>query len=405
MRDRRPRNLDSGTMSRRELLRCALAGTGVLLAAPWVAAAEPVAPSSRLAPALGGGLRPPDANGVRLPAGFTSRIVARSGDPVLPGATYRWHGSPDGGACYPTPEGGWIYASNAELPGGYGGVGALRFNPQGEVVDGYSILSGTSLNCAGAHTPWGTWLSCEEFPEGHVWECDPSGGTAAVMRPALGTFKHEAAAVDPIGGHIYLTEDTSDGRLYRFTPSLPAQGTRLDLSAGGLEVAEVVGDKTGTVRWHPLPDPSGADVPTARQVQQSTSFSGSEGMTYAGGTVYFVTKYDTCVWAYDIATGSLRIIYDDDRFADPVLTGLDNVVVAPGGEVLVAEDGGDMQIVAIMPGGEVAPLLQVVGHIGSEIAGPAFDPSGRRLYFSSQRGRMGLISGGITYEVTGPFAA
>ena len=37
----------------------------------------------------------------------------------------------------------------------------------------------------------------------------------------------------------------------------------------------------------------------------------------------------------------------------------------------------------------------------SEITGPAFDPSGTRLYFSSQRGKNGF--NGITYEVTGPF--
>jgi hypothetical protein len=47
----------------------------------------------------------------------------------------------------------------------------------------------------------------------------------------------------------------------------------------------------------------------------------------------------------------------------------------------------------------VYPFLQVVGHSGSEIAGPAFDPSGTRLYFSSQRGRRGLMNEGITYEV------
>jgi hypothetical protein len=30
-------------------------------------------------------------------------------------------------------------------------------------------------------------------------------------------------------------------------------------------------------------------------------------------------------------------------------------------------------------------------------------PAGNRLYFSSQRGISGFSSGGITYEVTGPF--
>jgi protocatechuate 3,4-dioxygenase beta subunit len=36
----------------------------------------------------------------------------------------------------------------------------------------------------------------------------------------------------------------------------------------------------------------------------------------------------------------------------------------------------------------------------SELTGPAFDPSGQRLYFNSQRGPDGR---GLTYEVRGPF--
>ena len=71
--------------------------------------------------------------------------------------------------------------------------------------------------------------------------------------------------------------------------------------------------------------------------------------------------------------------------------------------MLVAEDGGDMQIVAITSAGEVYAMLQVMRQLGSEITGPAFDPSGTRLYFSSQRGPRGLMNEGITYEVTGPF--
>jgi hypothetical protein len=58
-----------------------------------------------------------------------------------------------------------------------------------------------------------------------------------------------------------------------------------------------------------------------------------------------------------------------------------------------------MQVVAVLPDGRVKPLVQVVGHDESEICGPAFDPSGTRLYFSSQRGP----GGGWTFEVQGPF--
>ena len=43
--------------------------------------------------------------------------------------------------------------------------------------------------------------------------------------------------------------------------------------------------------------------------------------------------------------------------------------------------------------------LRIVGQDESELAGSAFDPSGTRLYFSSQRGD----GSGITYEMSGPF--
>ena len=69
-----------------------------------------------------------DADGIRLPAGFSIRVVARSGQPVLPDG-YVWHFWPDGGATFATADGGWIYVSNSELPI-TGGVGALRtFTP------------------------------------------------------------------------------------------------------------------------------------------------------------------------------------------------------------------------------------------------------------------------------------
>lgn len=341
-----------------------------------------------------GPLQEPDENGLMLPKGFTSRVIAYSGIPVL-GTTYIWHTFPDGGATFRAKDGGWIYVSNSEVPGNQGGAGAVRFAKDATIIDAYPVLTGTSTNCAGGPTPWGTWLSCEEYDGGRVWECDPLGERAAVVRDAMGVFTHEAAAVDPVHKHVYLTEDEPDGRFYRFVPaSYPKLGK------GRLEVAQVL--KDGKTVWHKIPDPSATSRPTRQQVKVSKVFDGGEGTWYDAGIVYFTTKGDNRVWTYNTRTARMGLLYDAGKLKDPPLTGVDNVMVSKAsGDVFIAEDGGDMDVVLITPQRVVSRLLKVTGLAaeGSEIAGPALDPSGKRFYFSSQRG----YARGVTYEVTGPF--
>ena len=90
----------------------------------------------------------PDANGLRLPAGFSSRIIARSGSEVA-GTGYTWHLAPDGGACFPLADGGWAYTSNSELPI-VGGAAVVRFSADGTITSAQKILSNTSANCSGS---------------------------------------------------------------------------------------------------------------------------------------------------------------------------------------------------------------------------------------------------------------
>ncbi|MFJ7179696.1 alkaline phosphatase PhoX [Streptomyces massasporeus] len=383
-------------MERRSLLRAAvLGGTSAALGGTLWRGAAYAAPAQ---PGTGpyGPLGSPDANGIRLPAGFTSRVISRSGQRV--GSTsYIWHNAPDGGACYADGT-GWIYVSNSEINPS-GGASAVRFSSTGAITAAYRILSSTRQNCAGGKTPWNTWLSCEEVSLGYVYETDPWGTNAAVQRAAMGRFKHEAAAADPVRRVIYLTEDESNGRFYRFVPT-----TWGNLSSGKLQVMVAGSATSGSFTWTDIPDPDGSPTATRSQVSGSKSFNGGEGCHYANDTVWFTTKGDNRVWQLNLLDHTYELAYDDSLVNGTApLTGVDNITGASSGDLFVAEDGGTMEICVITPDDVVASFLRVDGQSASEITGPAFSPDGTRLYFSSQRGTSGSSSGGITYEVTGPF--
>ncbi|MFF8671604.1 alkaline phosphatase PhoX [Streptomyces sp. NPDC015242] len=383
-------------MERRSLLRAAvLGGTSAALGGTLWRGAAYAAPAQ---PGTGpyGALGSPDANGIRLPSGFTSRVIARSGQRV--GSTsYTWHNAPDGGACYADGT-GWIYVSNSEINPS-GGASAVAFSSTGAITGAYRILSNTRTNCAGGKTPWNTWLSCEEVDRGYVYETDPWGVKAAVRRDAMGRFKHEAAAADPVRRVVYMTEDVTDGCFYRFRPT-----TWGDLSSGTLEVLLAGSGTSGPVTWARVPDPTGATA-TRNQVSGAKRFNGGEGCYYANDTCWFTTKGDNRVWQYDAAAQTIELAYDDSLVTSGTapLTGVDNVTGSSSGDLFVAEDGGTMEICVITADDVVAPFLRVDGQSASEITGPAFSPDGTRLYFSSQRGTTGSSSGGITYEVRGPF--
>lgn len=97
-------------------------------------------------------------NGLLLSEGLTSKIIARTGQRVdyegFGMSQIDFHSLPDAGATFPTDDGGWIYVSNSERSSN-GGVGALTFNSNGDIIDYKMVLSRSSRsNCGGGKTPW-----------------------------------------------------------------------------------------------------------------------------------------------------------------------------------------------------------------------------------------------------------
>ena len=77
----------------------------------------------------------------------------------------------------------------------------------------------------------------------------------------------------------------------------------------------------------------------------------------------------------------------------------DNLTVSKNGIVMAAEDRGNMEICGITKSGKAFPILRLPSHKKSELTGPAFDPSGNSLYFSSQKHK----NSSFTFEESVPF--
>ena len=139
-----------------------------------------------------GPLAAPDENGIRLPNGFRSRIVATGTSP-WPAPTTAGTSPPDGMATFPTEDGGFVLVSNSETL--EGGASAIRFGRDGRVEDAYWILSGTTQNCSGGGRPGargsrarrsttGASGSATRAGAGARWRTRPWGSSSTRRRPS-----------------------------------------------------------------------------------------------------------------------------------------------------------------------------------------------------------------------------
>jgi secreted PhoX family phosphatase len=355
-----------------------------------------------------------------------------------------------------------------------GGTTTIVVTKYGEVLRAFTSLNGTQMNCSGGPTPWGSWITCEETvngpdvgpdftgasnipltkPHGYLFEVPAWGTSSREPITQAGRFAHEAIAVDPHSGTIYMTEDNFGfpAGFYRFRPRFNPMRKGHVVNRGRLQMLAVRGmpnadlaaaqpeGATYDVRWVDIdePDPSfpytpGETAPTANdtainfvgqqgRAQGAAGFSRLEGAYYANGIVYFTSTQgggapetppgpiadgwgngNGQVWAYRIHSRRLKLIAQSP--GPDALDFPDNVTVSKRGTIVLCEDNtNDNYIRGLTRHGRLfdIALNRLVSSTGAdrsgdEFAGATFSPDGHTLFVNIQ------ASAGMTFAIWGPW--
>jgi len=397
-----------------------------------------------------------------LPAGFTYQVISSFGSPMTDG--FHVPNNADGMGCLPLSDDHVVLIRNHELhpkhlskqpqtiqnhstslaydsyPNGTalpGGTTNIIYNIKTQQVEREFIsLTGTIRNCAGGITPWGSWLTCEESvmkadenlkqDHGYIFEVPATANGIIKAEPlkAMGRFNHEAAAVDPRTGIVYLTEDRGDSLFYRFVPNEYGQ-----LEKGGQLQALVIEQQPqfdsrnwSTTKmkrktwyktiWIDLSDPESPNDDLRIQGFNSGAavFARGEGIHWADNELYFcctnggekqlgqIMRYRPTPSNKPLVqeTGEIQLFLESED-ANFYNFG-DNITVMPHGDLLVCEDQYtdivSNHLRGVTADGKVYNFAKLNSQ--TELAGACFSPDGKVLFVN-------IYSPSKTLAITGPW--
>jgi hypothetical protein len=443
------------------------------------AAAVPAASKAmaKTAAHVGFGKLRPDPNGILdLPQNFSYAVISRRGEEMDDGLLVP--ARHDGMAAFPGKDGSVLLVCNHENPSrlqsygafganaerlgkvnparvydygkgstpGTGGTTTIVYDPQKRQRKRIHLsLAGTEINCAGGPTPWGSWLSCEEIfrdpgsnfewgavvnreqKHGYVFEVHAAhdGLSDPVPLKDMGRFEHEAAAVNPATGIVYMTEDRHQSLLYRFIPHVPGklvEGGRLQaLAIKGMpefDTRNWVGSKKlkpGTwldTAWVDLEQPDVAvnDLRFRGREKGATIFARGEGLCYADGEFFMTATIGGALRLGQVFNyrpspaegtaaegenpGRLQLLAESTTGS--LLRHADNLTMSPWGDLVICEDtAGHCGLIGLQTDGTQYPIADNA-YTNSELAGVCFSPDGATLFVNIQER-------GMTVAITGPW--
>ncbi len=398
-----------------------------------------------------------------LPKGFSYKVISRRGEVMDDGLLLP--DLPDGMAAFEGPDGLTLLVRNHELtpvqrgpfgkgnellgkiskdklydrgngetPGAGGTTTVVYDTKKQKVVRQFLSLAGTSRNCSGGPSPWGSWLTCEETVDragvnakgkyvcerdhGYVFEVPASekiGLADPIPLKDMGRFNHEAVAVDPQTSIVYLTEDRDDGLFYRFIPKKKrklAEGGKLQVLAlrdhksadtrnWNKEAKQFKAGEKHKVEWLEIDDVQSSNDDLRKRGFESGAarFARGEGIWFGKNEFFFACtsggrERAGQVWRYGPVSDTLQLFVEPNDI--DLLKSADNLTLAPWGDLILCEDRTDqvVRLVGVTPKGELYTFAH--NHLRTEFAGATFSPDGTTLFVNIQ-------GKGITVAITGPW--